>query len=198
MRAGLYCRVSTTDQKNAIQIAELTAYAKARNWEVTEIHQDQMSGAKATRPGLAAILKSARARRIDVVLVMKLDRFGRSSRDLHNNIAELDALGVRFIATTQGIDTDQSNPVSRFVMTILGAVAELERDFIRERVAAGMKHAAVKGTRSGKAIGRPRALFSRTKAVELRQGGMSIREIAAELGVSHTSVARVCSKTNLR
>jgi DNA invertase Pin-like site-specific DNA recombinase len=154
---------------------------------VAEVHQDTASGAKTERPGLAGLLDSARAHRVDVVLVLKLDRFGRSTRELLNNIATLKSAGVRFIATTQGLDTDESNPVSHFLMTILGAVAQLEREFIRERVQAGMNHAKAKGVR----LGRPTKIYNRPAIEEMRKMGWSIRKIAQKAEISTATVQRL-------
>lgn len=170
-----------------MQLAELKRYARSRHWKVIEIHQDKISGMKAVRPGLNGLLESVRARRVDVVLVVKLDRFGRSTRDLLNNIAELKSCGVRFIATTQGLDTDESNPVSQFLMTILGAVAQLEREFIRERVQAGVNSAKAKGVR----LGRPRKVFNRPAVQEMRAMGWSIRKIAHQAKISTATVQRL-------
>ena len=189
MRCALYARVSTSDQNNSVQIAELTAYASARKWEILEVHQDQMSGSKATRPGLTAILDAARARKIDVVLVWKLDRFGRSVKDLLLNIQILESAGVRFIATTQGIDTDHSNPVSRFTLQILAAVAELEREMIRERIGAGIAAAKARGVK----FGRHQKIWNRHQAQEMRLAGSSMREIAETLEVGIGTVHRLLS-----
>jgi DNA invertase Pin-like site-specific DNA recombinase len=186
MIAAAYARVSTTDQDNSIQITELTEYAAARRWKC-EVFQDQMTGGTNDRPGLNALMDGARRRLIDVVLVLKLDRFGRSTLDILSNIAELKALGVRFIATAQGLDTDQSNPVSNFLLTILGAVAELEREMIGERVRAGILRAKQKGVK----FGRKQVVFNRGLAYEMRDAGSSIREIGAALGVGAGTIARL-------
>jgi DNA invertase Pin-like site-specific DNA recombinase len=103
MRAAIYARVSTSDQRNEIQVNELTDYVNRRVWELAGVYQDQMSGAKAKRPGLDALMADARQRKIDVVIVMKLDRFGRSLMNCIAGIQELTAAGVRFIATSRGL-----------------------------------------------------------------------------------------------
>lgn len=113
MKAAIYARVSTTDQTNAIQVRELTEYVDRRGWELTSVYQDQMSGAKASRPGLDQLIADARRRKFDVVVVWKLDRFGRSLVHCVSGIQELASLGIRFIATSQGLDTDESNPASK-------------------------------------------------------------------------------------
>lgn len=102
MRAATYCRVSTTDQSNAIQVRELTEYVERRGWELTGTYQDQMSGAKASRPGLDQLIADARRPKFDVVVVWKLDRFGRSLVHCVSGIQELASLGVRFICHLAG------------------------------------------------------------------------------------------------
>ena len=186
MRAAIYARVSTNDQHNEIQIKELTDYLQRRGWELAGVYQDQMSGAKAQRPGLDALMAGARLHKFDAVVVMKLDRFGRSLINCVAGIQELTAAGVRFLATSQGLDTDVSNPTSRLLLHILAAVAEFERELIRERVSAGLKHAKAKGTR----IGRPRRVFDRQRALDMREQGMSYPQIAASLRVGYGTVVR--------
>lgn len=183
-RAAIYARVSTTDQDNAVQIGELRRYADSRGWEVSEVHQDTISGAKAKRPGLDAILQSAREGRIDVVIVWKMDRFGRGWGHLVNNILELEALGVRFVATTQGIDTDKSNPISQLLMRIMMAFAEFEREMICERTAAGRQAAKQRGVK----FGRPKRIFDRDKAILMLDRGASERKVAKALGVSRGAI----------
>ena len=191
MKAAIYARVSTTDQNNDIQIRELTEYISRRGWELAGVYQDQMSGAKASRPGLDRLMEDARNRRLDAVLVLKLDRFGRSLVHCVSAIQELQSLGIRFIATSQGLDTDESNPAARLLMHILAAVAQFERELIRERVSAGMKAARVRGTKTGNAIGRPKRVFSRDEVVRLRGVGVSIEKIARRVGIGVGTVARV-------
>ena len=186
IRAACYVRVSTADQNSALQLAELEQYVAARGWELTGMYEDVMSGAKSSRPGLNRLLADARARRVDAVLVWKLDRFGRSLVDCLNNIQTLEGCGVRFIAITQGLDTDQQNPASRFLLHVLGAAAEFERSLIKERVSAGMKAAK----KAGKAMGRPRLVFDHNEVHELRRKGMSIAAISSELGIGAGTVVR--------
>jgi len=186
MKAAIYARVSTADQHNAIQVRELSEYVQRREWELAGTYQDQISGAKASRPGLDKLMADARQRRFDVVLVWKLDRFGRSLVHCVSGIQELASLGVRFIATSQGLDTDESNPASKLLLHILAAVAQFERELIRERVSAGMRNARQKG----KHLGRPKRIFNHQRAVELRQQGVSLPKIARELGVGLGTVVR--------
>jgi DNA invertase Pin-like site-specific DNA recombinase len=186
MNAAIYARVSTTDQKNELQIHELTEYVERRGWSLAGIYQDQMSGAKAQRPGLDALMADARLHKFSVVMVWKLDRFGRSLMNCVAGIQELTAAGVRFVALSQGLDTDAANPTSRLLLHILAAVAEFERALIKERVSAGLKNAKAKGTR----IGRPRVVFDRQRALDMRQQGMSFPAIARALGVGQGTVVR--------
>jgi DNA invertase Pin-like site-specific DNA recombinase len=178
--------VSTSDQHNEIQIRELTEYVERRGWELAGVYQDQMSGAKARRPGLDALMADARLHKFNVVIVWKLDRFGRSLINCVAGIQELTAAGVRFIAVSQGLDTDASSPTSRLLLHILAAVAEFERELIRERVTAGMKNAKAKGT----LIGRPRRVFDRQRALDMRAEGLSYPAIARAMGVGYGTVVR--------
>jgi putative DNA-invertase from lambdoid prophage Rac len=186
MKAAIYARVSTSDQNNELQIEELTQYVERRGWDLLDVYQDHLSGAKASRPGLDKLMEDARCRRFDVVVVWKLDRFGRSLVHCVTGIRELVSLGIRFIATSQGLDTDQSNPSSQLLLHILAAVAQFERELIKERVQAGVKKARAEG----KQIGRPRKVFDRDQVRQLRKGGLSIEGIAREMGLGVGTVAR--------
>ena len=191
MRTAIYARVSTNDQTNTIQVRDLKEYVERRGWDVAGIYQDQMSGKTASRPGLNQLMTDARLRKFDAVLVLKLDRFGRSLVHCVGAIQELQTLGIRFIAVSQGLDTDQSNPTSQLLMHILAAVAQFERELIHERVSAGMRAAKTHGTKSGNAIGRPRRVFDRTEVVRLRAGGLSIGNIARQMSIGVGTVVRV-------
>jgi DNA invertase Pin-like site-specific DNA recombinase len=202
LKAAIYTRVSTADQNPELQLRELLAYADRQGWELAEIYQDVISGAKASRPGLNRLMDDARARKFDCVLVWKLDRFGRSLVDCLNNIRELENNRVRFIAVTQNLDTDEKNPASRFLLHVLGAAAEFERSLIRERTLAGQqryRHDYASGkvgktisSRSGKNLPphRPKKIFNREQVLELRRQGASIRQIAKRLGLGLGTVAR--------
>jgi DNA invertase Pin-like site-specific DNA recombinase len=118
VKAAIYARVSTTDQNCELQLRELQSYADRQGWAIVETYRDIMSGAKANRPDLNRLILDARARKFDCLLVWKLDRFGRSLVDCLNNIRTLEDYGIRFIAVTQGLDTDQRNPASRFLLHV--------------------------------------------------------------------------------
>jgi DNA invertase Pin-like site-specific DNA recombinase len=202
MKAAIYTRVSTTDQNPDLQLRDLEEYATRQGWQITETYQDIISGSKASRPGLNRLMEDARARKFEVLLVWKLDRFGRSLVDCLNNIQELECCRVRFIAVTQNLDTDEKNPASRFLLHVLGAAAEFERSLIRERTLAGQqryRHDYAAGkvgktvySRSGKNLPphRPRKIFNRDSVAVLRTQGLSIRAIASRLGVGVGTVAR--------
>ena len=187
MRVATYCRVSTSDQNSALQLRELTQFANARKWKIAEKHQDTISGAATKKPGMKALMESARLRRIDCILVWKLDRFGRSLGDLVNKIQELDSLGVRFMAITQGIDTDKSSPTSRLLLNMMAVFADFERELIRERVQAGVNNARARGVR----LGRPLKVFNRPAVQEMRAMGWSIRKIAAKCRIGTGTVQRL-------
>ena len=159
MRLAVYCRVSSSDQTIAPQLDALRAYAAARGLEVVEEFCDEgVSGAKDRRPALDQMMVKARRREFDAVVCVKLDRLARSVRHLTNLAAEFEALGIDLICVDQQIDS--STPSGRFLFHTLGAVAELERDLIHERVAAGVKAAKKRGVR----FGRPRILDDEQKA----------------------------------
>ena len=164
-----------------------------RGWTLAEEYIDTgFSAAKASRPELDRLMHDAALRRFDAVLVWKLDRFGRSVRNCLDGIEALRAHGVRFLAVSQSIDTDESNPTSRLLLHILASVAEFERELIRERVRAGVRNAKHRG----KVLGRKPAVFDRSKAGELHLAGASVREIAAALSVGRRTVHRFLLSQN--
>jgi putative DNA-invertase from lambdoid prophage Rac len=187
MKAALYARVSTVDQDCAMQLRELREYCKRRGWEIAGEYVDTgWSGAKASRPEFNKLKADAAQHLCDAVLTWKLDRFGRSVQDCINGISTLRSQGIRFMATSQNIDTDESNPVANLIMHILAAVAEFEREMIRERVMAGLKNARAKGVK----LGRKQVVFDRARALEMRRRGLSTRAIGQKLGISAMTVHR--------
>jgi DNA invertase Pin-like site-specific DNA recombinase len=202
IRAAIYTRVSTTDQNAELQVRGLNDYATKHGWEIVETYSDVMSGAKASRPGLNRLMADAMARKFDCLLVWKLDRFGRSLVDCLNNIRTLEDQGIRFIAVTQNLDTDQPNPASRFLLHVLAAAAEFERSLIRERTLAGRlryrqdfesgKVGKTVYSRSGRNLPphRPKKVFDREEVVRLLYQGRSYRHIARTLGIGTGTVVR--------
>ena len=181
IRAALYARVSTQDQTLENQLPALRDYAAARGWEVVAEFTDEASGADASRPGRAKLLEAAKSRAVDAVLVYRLDRFGRSTRDLVNTWAELDDLGVRFVSLTEQMDF--GSPAGKVMFSVISAMAEFERDLISERVRRGMKTAKARGRH----LGRPASV----PAVEVRRrlrAGQSPTAIAKALQISRSSV----------
>lgn len=186
MKTALYARVSTGEQNCDLQLCEMREYAARRGWPVSAEYVDQgISGAKSSRPALDRLMADAAQRRFDVVLVWKLDRFGRSVLHMNQALAQLRSYDVRFIATTQGIDTDFNNPMAGFLLQILSAVSEFERALIRDRVTAGLRSARAKGTR----LGRPVVIADVQKLARMHGAGMSLREIAAKTGLSKGTVS---------
>ena len=186
MTAAIYARVSTDDQNCDLQLTELRGYAARSGWATVEYVEKASGKAGARRPEMDRLMRDARLRKLDVVLCWKLDRFGRSVQEFLQRVMELDEAGVRFIALTQGIDTDQRSPTGKLLMHILAAIAEFERDLIRERVRAGVAEAQ----RRGKHCGRPKRVVSIDTAERLRMAGMSLRAIAKEIAVPVATLAR--------
>lgn len=186
----LYHRVSTVDQNPELASLELRAAARRRGLRVVAEVWETGSGAANDRPGLVKVLDLVRGGLVDVVMVWKLDRFGRSAFDVLGNVRQLEAAGVVFVCTSQGIEIQPGgDPVSRLMLTVLGAVAEFERDLIRDRTRAGLAAAR----RAGRRIGRPPA--PRPAAAEvarLRKRGVAWAAIAELLDCSAWS-ARVAA-----
>ena len=192
LKTVLYARVSTTDQNCEMQLRELRDYCNRRGWDIVNEYVDTgWSGSKANRPQLDRLMKDASMHRFDAVVVWKLDRWGRSLLNCIKSVQELSGMGIRFLAVTQNIDTDENNPMSRFLLHIFAAFAELERETIRERVFCGMKTARAKGKR----IGRPKRVFRRDEALRLRSDGWSWRKIAKYLEIPLATLVEGCSET---
>ena len=193
MTVAIYARVSTSDQSCEMQLRELSQYVQKRGWEVFEEYVDTgFSGAASSRPQLDRLLADARLRRFEAVLVWKLDRWGRSVAHCVRSIQELADLGIRFLSPTESIDTGTESPMSRFLLHLFAAFAEMEREIIRERVRAGVNNAKAKGTR----LGRPKRVFRRDEALRLRNEGASWRAIAQALGVPMSTIIDACRSEN--
>jgi putative DNA-invertase from lambdoid prophage Rac len=190
MKIVLYLRVSTDRQTTDSQAIELREYCTRRKWGIAKEYSDTSSGAKFSRVGLDALMRDVRHNRVDVVVAYKLDRLGRSLPHLAQLIAELTAHQVALVIPQQGIDTSASNPAAQLQLNILCAVAEFEREIIRERVNAGLKAARARGSR----LGRPGTLSKHLPRVrELRRAGMSIAAISRELGLAYSSTHKLVS-----
>ena len=197
-RAAIYVRVSTMnrtrggdgfEQNPEVQEAPLRQMVEHRGWETAGVYSDRLSGAKENRPGLNSLMRDARRGKFDVVLVWRFDRFARSIEQLVLGLAEFRALGIDFVSCQEALDT--STPMGKAMFTIIGAMAELERNVIRERVVAGMEYARHHGTKSGRAIGRPKRIFDRGEVIRLRATGLSIERIARQMRLGVGTVVRV-------
>lgn len=199
---AIYARVSTADQDCAMQLSELKEFAARMSWAEPLTYVDTASGkAGAKRPAQARLLADARLRKFDVLLIWKMDRFGRSLSELAQNIQTLDQCGVRLLIPSQSIDTDNKSPMGKLIVGLFGLLAEFERALIVERVAAGVVQSRKdfaagrigrdKHTRSGKDLpsGRPKRIFRRDEALALRAQGKSLRAIAKAIGVPFSTIA---------
>lgn len=191
MIVAIYARVSTSDQSCEMQLYELRQYVAKQGWQVFQEYVDTgFSGAVASRPRLDQLLRDARLQKFEGVLVWKLDRWGRSVAHCVRSIQELVSLGIRFLSPTESIDTGADSPMSKFLMHLFAALAEMERGIIRERVCAGVRAAKARGTR----LGRPRRVFRRDEAITLRKQGMSWRNVAKTLNLPMSTVIDACSE----
>ena len=185
-KCAIYVRVSTADQHVESQLYDLRQLAAQRGLEVVKEYADKgVSGLKARRPGLDALMADARQRKFSVVLVAAFDRIARSTRNFLHIIDELNSLEVEFISRRENIDT--SGPMGRLFMTLISSIAELEADLIRERVRAGMRRAKLEGRQ----IGRARLDVDREQVVNDRRSGMSLTQVAKRHNISRATVCRL-------
>ncbi len=193
LRALVYHRVSTLDQDPEGANVDLKRGANIRQMEVSHEVWETGSGARNDRPGLCRVMDIVAKGEVDAVIVVKLDRFGRSALDLLTNINSLTSAGVRFIATSQGIDIKpDADAMSRLMLTMLAAIAEYERDLIRERTRSGLDNAKKRGSQ----FGRPTSTSAPSPEVvtRLRQEGLSWREIANSLQCSRSAARRAAQR----
>jgi DNA invertase Pin-like site-specific DNA recombinase len=187
VRAALYMRVSTKGhgQTTETQAVALREYAAHRGFEIVEEYRDEgISGSKDSRPALDKLMRDARVRKFDVVVVARFDRFARSVSHLLRALEEFNHVGVNFVSLSESIDT--STPMGKMIFTVLGAVAELERNLIKERVQMGISRARKRGKR----LGRPRVDIDPLQVAGLRARGYSWNEIASQLGVGRGTAER--------
>ncbi len=183
-RAAVYVRISTNEQNPDLQHHELPEYCGHRGWQVAEVYEDRISGGKDRRAGLDRLLADAKRRRFDVIVIWKFDRFARSTSHLLRALEEFSALGIDFVSVTEAIDT--STPAGKMVFTVLGAVAELERSIIRERVIAGQNAARRRGVK----FGGPVVSVDVAQVARFRDSGMSWRAIAPQTGIAKDTLRR--------
>src|SRR6476659_3913901 len=190
-RVAIYARVSTVNhgQDVSMQTRELRQFAEARGWNVAGEYIDAgVSGSKDSRPELNRLMGDAHKRRFDGVCVWRFDRFARSVSHLLRALETFKALGIDFVSFSEQMDT--STPAGKMVFTVLGAVAELERSLIVERVRAGLRNARAKGKR----LGRPTSDVDASHVAALRASNVSWREIGRKLGVSARTARRALAE----
>lgn len=187
MRAGIYLRVSTQDQSTDMQLADIQEFAMLRGWTVIGIYEDKATGTNAQRPQLKRLMQDARARKFDIIIAWKLDRFFRSLKDLVLTLEELENLSVQFVSLKDQIDL--TTAAGRLLMQIIGAMAEFEASLIQERVRAGLAAAKAKGVQ----LGRPSKGVDQKQVLSLRNQGKTFRQIAELLGVSPGTIHALTS-----
>jgi DNA invertase Pin-like site-specific DNA recombinase len=182
MKAAIYARVSTVDQTAENQLLELRRYIEARGWSAQEFVDSGVSGSKENRPALDALLRDAKRRRFDVLVCWRLDRLGRNLRHLVTMLDELTDLGIAFVSLGEGIDC--TTPAGKLQLHILAALAEFEKERIRERVLAGLQRARTQGKR----LGRPKGALPLDRLASV--ASLSLTDAAASLGVSRSTLKR--------
>ncbi len=187
-RAALYCRISTADQHPETQLLDLREMAKQRGYEVVHEYTDVISGAKSKRPGLDQLMADARRHHFDILIVAAFDRLARNVRHFLEVLDELNHLGTAFLSLRENIDS--SGPLGRAMIIIVGAIAELERSLIVERVKAGMRRARLEGRR----IGRAPLKIDRQQVVADRRSGMTLTKVAKKYRVSRATVCRLVNE----
>lgn len=192
-KAAIYARVSTTDQHLETQLYDLRKLAANRGFEVSREYCDRgVSGSKARRPGLDAMMADARRGEFSVVLVAAFDRIARSTKNFLEIVDELNSLNIEFVSAREAIDT--SGPMGRMFLTMVGSIAELERSLIVERIKAGMRRAKMEGQR----LGRAPLDIDHDALVRDRLAGMSLTDVAKKYGVSRASVVRFVKEAKHR
>jgi DNA invertase Pin-like site-specific DNA recombinase len=185
LRVARYLRVSRVEQNVSLQEDETAELIARRGWKLTGTYVDHgVSGSRESRPELDRLLRDARRGKIDVVVVWKADRLFRSLRAMVTTLDEWASLKVNFVSTTEVFDTTTLQ--GRLMLHLMSAFAEFERGVIVERTKAGIAAARRRGAR----IGRPRARLDGEHLRELRQRGMSVRQIAASMGVGSSTIQR--------
>ena len=187
-RAAIYIRVSTSDKVGDVFVQNLDAqrepleqFCRSNGWELARVYSDRGSGLNPYRTHYRELMADARRKLFDVVVVWRFDRFARSTVELLKALDEFQALKIDFVSLKEAVNT--TTPMGRALFAILGAIAEMERAIIQERCEAGREYARKHGTRTGNPFGRPRKVFRRDEARQLRAEGVPIREIARRLGV---------------
>jgi DNA invertase Pin-like site-specific DNA recombinase len=190
-KAALYVRVSTPDQHVESQLYDLRELAAQKGYEIVREYEDRgVCGKKARRPGLDLLMADARRKKFSIVLVAAFDRIARSTRNFLQIIDELDGMGIEFISRREGVATGDA--MGRLFVTIISAIAELERSLVVERVKSGMRRARLEGRQ----IGRARLDVNRQQVIQDRRSGMSLTQVAKKHGISRASVCRLMKEAN--
>lgn len=193
-KAALYCRVSTGDQSCERQERDLRAFAERGDFEIVAIFRETASGNVDSRSERKKVMNLARDRQIEAVLVTELTRWGRSTTDLLHTLQELEACGVSVIAQT-GLQFDLRSPQGKLFASLMAALAEFERDLLRERIRSGISAAQERGVKFGRQEGqRPKADRNEAKVLKLRAAGKSYRAIASELHLSKNTVMDIVKR----
>jgi len=192
-KVAIYIRSSTNHQDNSLsmQLADLREYSQKRDFVITKEYCDKgESGANSSRPQWRLLLKDAQKRAFDVVLTWRYDRFSRSVSDLSRCLQEFSALGIKFISHQEALDT--SLPSGELIFHIFASIAQFERGLIRERIMAGLQNAR----RNGKRIGRPKINIDPKKVMDLREKGLTLRQISKKFKVSTAKIHFIVSQQN--
>lgn len=191
MKVAIYARVSTNEQNLDNQILELEKYCKARMYEVYKVYLDKgISGSKESRPQFDLMMDNAKKRKFDCLLVWKLDRLSRSLKHLLSTLDTLSTLNISFICYSDNLDT--TTPTGRLMFQMVGAFAEFEKELIKDRVKLGLKRAK----QQGKQLGRPKLNLNKYKVINLRNQGLSYREIGNKLNTNHINIYNVVKLHN--
>lgn len=189
-KAAIYARISTSDQNIDSQLYAMRELATQRGFEVVREYEDRgVSGRRARRPGLDALTADARRKTFSVILVVAFDRVARSVKHFLQVMDEFDSLGVVFVSRRENVDT--SGPMGRLFLTLIGSIAELESDLIKDRVRAGMRRAALDGVR----IGRAPMNIDRSAIVPDRLNGMTLTTVSKKWGVSRSLVCKLVKRS---
>lgn len=191
MKVALYARVSKADDTQNLdnQLLKLREYAKAKGYEVYREYSDQACGANPHRPALDSMMADARGHRFSMILTVKIDRIARSMANLHAMITELEHFGIKFHCIDQPqVSTD--SPMGKLMLNILGAIAEFERELIRERTRDGLERTRAEGTK----LGRKPVEFDMQRVIELKAQGWGIKRIAKEIGIAPDTLRRGLTK----
>ena len=185
-KAAIYCGVSTSDQKTEMQLMDLRKYANDRGFKIySEYCDNGISGSIKKRPALDCLMNDSKKKKFDVILVWRFDRFARSSQHLVEAPHAFRHLDIQFISYNENIDT--GSPLGEALFTIISAMAQLERDIIRERVKAGLKNARQKGEK----LGRPKAGVDLDRIRKMRKSGDSFRRISREMDIPKSTLSRL-------